>query len=223
MNGTKIFITNGGVAETYLVFAATDNQEKKPKRLSAFIIEKGMPGFSFGTRYEKMGWRGSETRELIFEDVKIPLENLLGQRGDGFLEAMKILDGGRISVAALSLGLAGGALEAALKYAKTRRQFGKTLAEFQAVQILLADTATEIEAARYLIWKAIQLKEKNKPYRKEAAMAKLFSSEMAVRTVSKALQIHGGSGYMKDSPVERFYGMLRCWKLVKALRKSFGC
>jgi butyryl-CoA dehydrogenase len=206
INGTKIFITNGNVADIYLVFAASDRQEKNiKKRLSAFIIEKGTPGFSFGTRYDKMGWRGSETWELIFEDVKVPPANLLGQRGDGFLEAMKTLDAGRISVAALGLGLAEGAFEAALKYAKARKQFGKNIIEFQAVQFMLADMATEIEASRHLIQRAVYLKEKGRHYRKESAMAKLYASETATKTVSKALQIHGGSGYMKDCEAERFY------------------
>ncbi len=205
LNGTKIFITNGNVADIYLVFAATDKNECARKRLSAFIVEKGTEGFSFGTRYEKMGWRGSETWELVFRDAKIPSENLLGQRGNGFLQAMKILDSGRISIGALSLGLAEGSFDAALKYAKERQQFGKPLTEFQAIQFMLTDMATEIEAARYLIWRAVYLKEKNKPYRKEAGMAKLFASEMAIRAASKALQIHGGFGYMKDCVMERFY------------------
>ncbi len=205
LNGTKIFITNGNVADIYLVFAATDKNESAKKRLSAFIVEKGTEGFSFGTRYDKMGWRGSETWELVFENAKIPAENMLGQRGEGFLKAMKILDGGRISVGALSLGLAEGSFDAALKYAKERQQFGKPLTEFQAIQFMLTDIATEIEAARYLIWKAVYMKEKNKPYRKEAGMAKLFASEMAIRAASKALQIHGGFGYMKDCIMERFY------------------
>ncbi len=206
LNGTKIFITNGGVADIYLVFAATNKKSKDiKKKLSAFIVEKGMEGFSFGKRYEKMGWRGSETRELVFENVKVPLENLLGNRGDGFLQAMKILDCGRIGVAALGLGLAEGALEAALSYAKERKQFGKPIIEFEAIQFMLADMATEIEAGRYLIWKACQLKDKKAHYRKEAAMAKLYTSELAVGAVSKAIQIHGGAGYMKDCVVERFY------------------
>lgn len=202
INGTKIFITNGGVADVYIIMAMTD-QAKGLKGISAFIVEKGWAGFTFGKKENKMGIRASSTTELIFQDCRIPKENLIGREGDGFKIAMQTLDGGRIGIAAQALGIAQAALDESVRYAKERQQFNKSIASFQAVQWMIADMAVEIDAARLLVYKAAWLKDHRKPFAKEAAMAKLFASEVAMRQATKAVQIHGGYGYMKEYKVER--------------------
>ncbi len=204
LNGSKTFITHGTVGETAVVMAITD-KEKGKKGISAFILEKGMEGFIVGKKENKLGMRASDTTQLTFDNCKVPEENLLGNEGEGFIQAMKILEGGRISIAAVSIGLAQGALEAALKYSKERKQFKKSLSEFQATQFKLADMAVNIDAARLLTLRAAVMKDKGLPNQKEAAMAKLFASEIAERASSEAVQIHGGYGFIKDYPVEKFY------------------
>lgn len=204
LNGTKLFITNGSLAETCVVMAVTD-AAKGRKGISAFILEKGMPGFKAGKKEDKLGIRAADTAELIFEDVKIPAENLLGKENEGYRNAMAILDGGRVSIAGFSLGVAAGALEASLKYAKERVQFDQPIGDFQAVQWMLADGFTELEAARLLTFRAAFLEDQGKKIPKESAMAKLYASELAVRASSNAVQIHGGYGFTKDYPVEKFY------------------
>lgn len=204
INGTKLFITNGAEAEVILVFAVTD-KEKGKRGISAFIVEKNTPGFSVGKVEEKLGVHASSTAELIFEDCRVPKENLLGERGKGLRIALETLDGGRIGVAAQAIGIARAALEESVKYAKERQQFGRPIASFQAIQWMLADMATEIDAARFLALRAAFLKDKGQPYAKEAAMAKLFASEVSSRVTRKGVQIHGGYGYTKDYPVERFF------------------
>lgn len=202
LNGSKIFITNAGEAETYVVFAMTD-KAKGVKGISAFIIEKGMPGFTFGKKEHKMGINTSITMELVFQDVKVPKENLLGKEGDGFKIAMATLDGGRIGVAAQALGIAQAALDHAVKYSKERVQFGKPIASNQAIAFMLADMATKVEAARLLVYRAAYLKEKGLPYSKEAAMAKMYASDAAMAVTTDAVQIFGGYGYSREYPVER--------------------
>lgn len=202
INGTKIFITNAEVADIYVVSVKTE-ASKGTKGISILIVEKGTPGFTFGKKENKMGMRSSSTRELIFQDVRVPKENLLGREGEGFKIAMMTLDGGRISVGAQALGIAEAALEEASRYAKERQQFNKPIGTFQAIQFMLADMATEIEAARYLVYKAAWLKDNKKAYGVESAMAKLYASEVAMRCALKAVQIHGGYGYMKEYKVER--------------------
>lgn len=204
LNGTKSFITHGGVGEIAVVMAVTD-KEKRSKGISAFIVEKGTEGFTVGKKENKLGMRASETTQLIFENCRIPKENLLGNEGEGFKQAMRILEGGRISIAALSCGLAEGCLNESLNYAKERRQFGKPIALFQAIQFKLADMATEIEAARLLTFKAAWEKDSDKFSLKSAAMAKLFASEVAVKAANEAVQIFGGYGFVKDYPVEKYY------------------
>lgn len=211
LNGTKIFITNAYYADTYIVFASKDRSLGN-KGISAFIVEKGTPGFSFGQKLKKMGIRSSATYELVFEDCKIPKENLLGQEGEGFKLAMKTLDGGRIGVAAQALGIAQGAYEAAVRYSKERSQFGQPIAAFQNTQFTLADMATQIEAARLLVYQAAYLDSAEKPYGKQSAMAKLFASETATWVTSKAVQIFGGYGYSREYPVER---MMRDAKITE--------
>ncbi len=204
LNGTKTFCTNGHYADVVVVIAVTD-RAAHTHGLSAFIVEKGTKGFRPGKKENKLGLRASDTAELIFEDCVIPAENLLGKEGDGFIDAMQVLDGGRISIAALSLGMAEGAYEAALKYSKLRRQFGKAISEFQAIQWKLADMATEIEAARLLTLRAASLKDAGSKTTQESSMAKLFASEVAVRCANESVQIHGGYGFIKDYPAEKFY------------------
>lgn len=204
LNGSKNFITHGGVGETAVVMAITD-KEKGKKGISAFILEKGMKGFIVGKKENKLGMRASETVQLTFDNCEVPAENLLGNEGEGFVQAMKILEGGRISIAALSVGLAQGCLDACIKYSKERKQFGKTLSEFQATQFKLSKMATDIEAARLMTYRSAVMKDEGKPNTKEAAMAKLFASEIAERAASEAVQIFGGYGYIKEYPVEKFY------------------
>ena len=204
LNGNKIFITNGSYADVAVVIAVTD-KSKGTHGLSAFIVEKGTKGFRPGKKENKLGLRASDTSELIFEDCEIPEENLLGKEGEGFIDSMRVLDGGRISIAALSLGIARGALDAAVKYVKERRQFGKAIAEFQGIQWKLADMATDLDAARLLTQRAAVMKDAGRKVTRESAMAKLFASETAVRICDEAVQLFGGYGFIKDYPVEKFY------------------
>jgi alkylation response protein AidB-like acyl-CoA dehydrogenase len=204
LNGAKMFITNGSLAEICVVMAITD-PAKGRKGISAFILEKGMPGFLPGKKEDKLGIRAADTSELVFEDVQVPAENLLGKENDGYRGAMAILDGGRVSIAGFALGIAAGALEASLKYAKERVQFDQPIANFQAIQWMLADGFTELEAARLLTFRAAFLEDQGKKIPKESAMAKLYASELAVRASSNAVQIFGGYGFVKDYPVEKFY------------------
>jgi len=207
VNGRKIYITNGSVCGT-AVFTAVTTPGIGVKGISAFIIEKGTPGFSAGTREKKLGHRASDTVELLFENVKLPKENLLekdGKEGEGFKQFMKTLDGGRISIGAMSVGIAQASLDAAIKYARERRQFGKPIAEFQAIQLLLADMATGIEASRLLVYQTARLKDRGLPFTRQSAMAKLLASTVAMKAADTAIQIHGGAGYMTDHPVERYF------------------
>ncbi|MCF8240028.1 MAG: acyl-CoA dehydrogenase family protein [Melioribacteraceae bacterium] len=204
LNGTKSFITHGGVGKTAVIMAKTD-KEKRSKGVSAFVVEKGTEGFTVGKKENKLGMRASETTQLIFENCKVPASNLIGAEGEGFAQAMKILVGGRISIAALSTGLAMGCLEAVTSYSKERKQFSKSLAEFQAIQFKISEMATELEAARLLTFKAAALKDLGKDINQIASMAKLFSSEIATKAANEAVQIFGGYGYVKDYPVEKFY------------------
>lgn len=203
LNGSKIFITNGGVADTYVVFATTDPASKQ-KGTTAFIVEKDFPGFSIGKKEQKMGIRSSPTTEIIFQDVKVPVANRLGEEGEGFKIAMKTLDGGRNGIAAQAVGIAQGALDAAVDYARERHQFGKPIAANQGISFKLADMATSIEAARLLTYQAAWLESNGLPYGKQSAMAKLFAGDTAMRVTTEAVQIFGGYGYTKDYPVERF-------------------
>lgn len=203
LNGNKNFSTNGGVADVIVATALTQNGDHSTS-LSEFILEREMEGFQVGKAEDKMGWRASDTRTLVFENIKVPKENLLGEKGKGFEQALKGLDHGRISIAALSLGIAEAAYDAALKYSSERKQFGGPINRFQAIRFMLADMATEIECGRHLVYVAARTKEKGEPFRKEASMAKLFCSELAMRVTTKAVQIFGGYGYIKDYPVERY-------------------
>jgi butyryl-CoA dehydrogenase len=222
LNGSKRFITHGSVGEVFVVTAVTDPGQGT-KGISSFILTKEtsdlaatrevgighdasltpLPGFRAGKKEDKLGWRASDTSELIFEDVEVPAENLLGEEGLGFVNFMRTLDAGRIGIAALSLGLAEGAFEAALKYSTERKQFGQAIVNFQGISFPLADMATEIEAGKHLLYHAASLAQAGKPFGKQAAMAKLFCSELAMRATIKSIQVHGGYGYTKDYPVER--------------------
>ncbi len=203
LNGNKIFCTNAGYAGVFIVTTVTD-PKKGGKGLSTFVVPRETEGLEMGKKENKMGWRGSDTREVIFENAVVPAGNLLGNEGDGFGQAMETLIGGRISTGAMSLGIAEGAYLAALEYAQERRQFGRSISSFQAIKFMLADMATEIECGRALTYWAARLKDEKKPHRKESAMAKLYCSELAMRTTTKAVQIFGGYGYVKDYPVERY-------------------
>ncbi|MGQ9721523.1 MAG: acyl-CoA dehydrogenase [Candidatus Jordarchaeum sp.] len=206
LNGSKIFITSGPVAGLSLVFAVTPSaEEAKRKPISAFLLEKGTPGYSAGSKEDKMGMRAAINSELMFDNCRIPKANLLGKEGDGFKIAMTILDSARIGASAQAVGLAQAAFEEALKYSQERQQFNRPIANFQAVQFMLAEMATQIEAARLLTHHAALLKDKGARFTKEVAIAKLYSSKICTEVVSKAVQIHGGYGYMKDYPVERYY------------------
>jgi alkylation response protein AidB-like acyl-CoA dehydrogenase len=204
LNGTKTFCTNGHYADAMVVIAVTD-RAAKTHGLSAFIVEKGTKGFRPGKKENKLGLRASDTAEMIFEDCVVAGENLLGKEGDGFIDAMRVLDGGRISIAALSLGMAQGAYEAALNYSKERQQFGKAISDFQAIQWKLADMATEIDAARLLTMRAASMKDAGMKTTLESSMAKLYASEVAVRCANEGVQIHGGYGFIKDYPAEKYY------------------
>lgn len=211
LNGTKIFITNAGRADTYVIIASTD-RTKGYKGTAAFIVEKDTPGFTFGKKEHKMGIRASYTYELVFENCRVPKENMLGQDGMGFKIVMATLDGGRIGIAAQALGLAQGAFDQALEYSKQREQFGKPISANQGIQWMLADMATRIEAARLLIYQSAYLKDNGLPYGKQSAMAKLYASETAMWVTTKAVQIHGGYGYSREYPVER---MMRDAKITE--------
>ena len=211
LNGSKIFITNGEVADVYVVFAMT-NKELGNKGISAFIVEKGWEGFSFGSHEKKMGIRGSSTCELIFENVKVPKENLLGEVNKGFKIAMATLDGGRIGIASQALGLAEGALERTVDYVKERKQFGRAIGQFQNTQFQLADMATKVKAAQLLVYRAAVAKKTQKTYSVEAAMAKLYAAEVAMEVTTKAVQLHGGYGYTREYDVER---MMRDAKITE--------
>ena len=212
LNGRKIFITNAEAAETYIVFARTGPAEMRSKAFSAFIVEKGYPGFSFGKFEKKMGLRGTQNCDLIFEDCPVPKENLLGKEGDGFKIAMATLDGGRIGIAAQSVGIAQGAFEEALNYSKTRVQFGKPISALQAIQFKLADMALDIKASRLLTYDVAWRKSNNMEYAVDAAMAKLKASETANWVANQAVQVHGGYGYTREYPVER---MMRDAKITE--------
>ncbi|SDJ94047.1 acyl-CoA dehydrogenase [Natronincola ferrireducens] len=211
INGTKIFITNGNQADIYVIFAMTD-KSKGVKGISTFIIERNTPGFSIGKVEKKMGIKGSATTELVFENVRIPKENLLGKIGEGFKIAMQTLDGGRIGIAAQALGIAQGAIDETARYLKERQQFGRPIGQFQALQFNIADMVTKVEAARLLVYQAASAKAEGKKYSHLAAMAKLYASETAMEVTTKAVQMHGGYGYTKDYPVER---MMRDAKITE--------
>ncbi len=204
VNGSKNFITHALACQTLVAVAVTD-KEKGNRGISAFIFDKSMEGFDGDKKENKVGMRASETASVVFEDCFVPQENLLGNEGEGFLQCMQVLDGGRISIAALSVGIAQGAYEAAVKYAKERQQFGKAIAEFQAIQFKLADMATQIECARLLTRQAAATKDAGKPVTQRSAMAKLYASETAVRAAEECVQIHGGYGYTKDYPAEKYW------------------
>jgi alkylation response protein AidB-like acyl-CoA dehydrogenase len=204
LNGTKTFCTNGHYADVVVVIAVTD-RAAGTHGLSAFVVEKGTKGFRPGKKENKLGLRASDTAELIFEDCEIPAENLVGKEGEGFVDSLRVLDGGRISIAALGLGMAQGAFDAALKYAKERKQFGKPIADFQAIQWKLADMAVQIEAGRALLWRAATMKDAGKNTTLASSMAKLFTGEIAVKCANECVQIHGGYGFIKDYPAEKFY------------------
>ena len=216
LNGSKCFITNGKYADIYIIFAVTDVIEdakgRKNKRFSAFIVEKGTPGFSFGTKEKKMGIRGSATYELIFEDCRIPKENLLGTRGKGFSIAMHTLDGGRIGIAAQALGIGEGAIDCPVNFVKERKQFGRAIGAFQNTQFQLADMATRMQAAQMMVYRAAFAKQTQKVYSVEAAQAKLFAAEAAMAVTTKAVQLHGGYGYTREYDVER---MMRDAKITE--------
>lgn len=211
LNGTKVFITNGGYADVFIVFAMTD-KSAGTKGISAFIIEKDFEGFAIGKTEDKMGICGSSTTELIFKDCKVPKENLLGSLGQGFKIALSTLDGGRIGIASQALGIAQGAFDVTVEYMKSRKQFGKSISKFQALQFEMAEMKTKIEASRLLIYRAANMKDKHLPYGNESAMAKYFAAETAMYVTTKAVQLHGGYGYMRDYPLER---MMRDAKITE--------
>ncbi|TET82039.1 MAG: acyl-CoA dehydrogenase [Desulfobacteraceae bacterium] len=214
INGTKLFITSGKSSDITVVTAYTD-RGKKHRGISAFVVEKGTPGFLVGKEEDKMGLRASDTTELIFEDCRVPSENLLGQEGDGFVIAMASLDGGRIGIASQSVGLAQACLDAAVGYAKERVQFNKPISRFQGIRWMIADMATQIEAARLLTFNAAAMKDRGENFSGAASMAKVFASEMANKVAYQALQIHGGYGYMKEFPVERYYRDVRVFTIYE--------
>lgn len=214
LNGTKIFISNGGEAEIYVIIASTD-PSRGPRGLSAFIVEKGTPGFEFGKDEKKMAYPSLPNRELIFTECRVPKENLLGREKSGFLVAMRTLAAGRIGMATGAVGLARAALEAAVPYTHQRRQFEHPISSFQGIQFMVADMATEVEAARLLTWRSAWLRDQGKPFEKEAAMAKLYASEVAMRVTTKAVQIFGGYGYTKEFPVERYMREAKLFEIVE--------
>lgn len=203
LNGSKTFITNGSVADTAVVMAVTDKSKGK-KGISAFVVERGTPGFRPGKKEDKLGVRSSDTSELVLEDCRVPAANLLGQEGNGFIDTLRILDRGRIGIAAWSLGIAQASLEVSMAYAQGRRQFGHAIAEFQAIQFKIADMAVKVDAARLLTWRAAHLRDSGQEHTAQSSMAKLYASEIAVQVALDAVQIHGGYGFLKDYPVERY-------------------
>jgi butyryl-CoA dehydrogenase len=214
INGTKMFITSGKHADVVVVTAYTD-RERKHQGISAFVVEKGTPGFSVGKEEDKMGLRGSDTTELVFEDCRVPAENLLGQEGDGFVIAMASLDGGRIGIASQSVGLAQACLDAAVNYARERVQFNRPISQFQGIRWMISDMATQIEAARLLTFNAAAMRDRGENFSAAASMAKVFASEMANKVAYQALQIHGGYGYIKEYPVERYYRDARVFTIYE--------
>src|SRR5437667_3661390 len=219
LNGAKTFTTNGHYANYCVAMAVTD-KSKGSHGISAFILEKGMPGFRPGKKENKLGMRASDTSEVIFNDCCVPQENLLGAEGEGFTGSLNILDGGRISIAALALGMAQGALEAATKYAKQRKQFGPPISDFQSVQFKLADMAPQVEAARLLVYQAAWLADRKElRFTREASMAKLFASEVAVKVANECVQIHGGYGFIKDYPSEKYYREVELWTIGESTRE----
>jgi len=214
INGNKMFITSGKNSDLTVVTAYTD-KSKKHRGISAFVVEKGTPGFSVGKEEEKMGLRSSDTAELVFEDCRVPAENMVGEEGDGFLIAMVSLDGGRIGIASQSVGLAQACLDASVNYAKERTQFNKPISQFQGLQWMIADMATELEAARLLTFNAAAMRDRGENFSAAASMAKVFASEMANRLAYKAIQLHGGYGYIKEFPVERYYRDARVFTLYE--------
>lgn len=214
INGTKMFITSGKHADVVVVTAYTD-REKRHRGISAFVVEKGTPGFSVGKEENKMGLRASDTTELIFDNCRVPAENLLGQEGDGFIIAMASLDGGRIGIASQSVGVAQACLDAAVNYARERVQFNKTISQFQGIRWMIADMATQIEAARLLTFNAAAMRDRGEDFAAAASMAKVFASEMANKVAYQALQIHGGYGYIKEYPVERYYRDARVFTIYE--------
>jgi alkylation response protein AidB-like acyl-CoA dehydrogenase len=214
INGTKMFITSGKNSDITVVTAYTDKNQKH-RGISAFVVEKGIPGFSVGKEEEKMGLKASDTVELVFEDCRVPVENLLGSEGDGFIIAMSSLDGGRIGIASQSVGLAQACLDAAISYAKQRIQFGRPISQFQGLRWMIADMATQIEAARLLTFNAAAMKDQGENFSAAASMAKLHASEMANKVAYQALQIHGGYGYIKEYPVERYYRDARVFTIYE--------
>ncbi|MCP4200109.1 MAG: acyl-CoA dehydrogenase [Proteobacteria bacterium] len=214
LNGTKRFITSGKNADLLIVSAKTDKGQRH-KGISAFIVEKGTPGLTVGKEEDKMGLRASDTTDLVFSDCPVPRENLLGNEGDGFTLAMKALDGGRIGIAAQSLGVAKAAFDESVKYAKQRKQFSRSISKFQGLRWMMADMATDIEAAKQLTLSAAMMKDRGEDYSMQASMAKLFASEMVNRTTARAVQIHGGYGFMKEAPVERFYRDARVFTIYE--------
>ena len=219
VNGTKTFVTNGGIADLFVVFVLT-KPELKSKGISCLLVEKGAEGFSIGAKEKKMGIKGSDTRELSFADSKIPKENLLGEENKGFKVALSLLNSGRIGVGAQCVGIAQAAFEESIKYSKERVQFGQPICNFQAISFKLADMATEIDAARLLVYRAAHLKSKGKKCNIEASMAKLFASEVANRVVNEAVQIHGGYGYMKEYPVERYFRDARVTEIYEGTSEA---
>ncbi len=219
VNGTKTFVTNGGIADIFVVFLST-KPELKSKGISCLLVEKGVEGISIGAKEKKMGIKGSDTRELSFADCKIPKENLLGEENKGFKVALSLLNSGRIGVGAQCVGIAQAAFEESLKYSKERVQFGQPICNFQAIGFKLADMATEIDAARLLVYRAAHLKSKGKKCNIEASMAKLFASEVANRVVNEAVQIHGGYGYMKEYPVERYFRDARVTEIYEGTSEA---
>lgn len=205
LNGTKMYVTNGGHAKTVVAFARTDPSVAKHKGITAFIVEANSHGFKLGKEERKLGLNASNTQEIIYEDCEVPEENMLGNLGEGFSIAMQILDGGRVGIGAMALGIAQAAYDRARKYSKERIQFNKPIASLQPIRFKLSDMATEIEAARHMVYYSAWLKDQGKPFEKYAAMAKLFASEVAMRVTNQAIQVHGGYGFIKDYPVERYY------------------
>jgi alkylation response protein AidB-like acyl-CoA dehydrogenase len=214
LNGSKIFISNGGEAEVYVIIATTD-PSRGARGMTAFIVEKGTPGFEFGKDEKKMAFPSLPNRELVFTDCRVPKENLLGRERGGFLVAMRTLGVGRIGMATGAVGVARAALEAAVPYTHQRQQFGQPISNFQAIQFMVADMATEVDCARLLTWRAAWLKDQNKPFEKEAAMAKVYASEVAMRTTTKAVQIFGGYGYTREFPVERYMREAKLFEIVE--------
>lgn len=231
INGRKTFITNADVAELVVISAITENFGRSKERLSLLLVPSGTPGFTIGSKYDKLGLRGVSTVEIFFDNCQISRENLLGTRGNGYQQALQIIDRGRITIAALSVGIARSCLEASLGYARNRTQFGTLLAKFQAIRFKLADMATHLELARLMTFKAAQLLDNNKPFRKEAAMAKLFASEIVTQAANHTIQIHGGAAYIKEYPVERFLRDAKLMEIAEGtseimrivIAKQIGC